>query len=187
MGSFYVNFSVKSTNQSVIRTALQQARRTAMVSPSIDGYTVVYDRGADTQDDAEILAVGTLLSQGVAAPTLAVLNHDDDILYYWLFENGTLTDTYNSNPGYFYGEDEQPTTEMRAVENLCGGLGVPAAARKVYSILSNEEDSALGRHDALVEALQLPAWPLGMGFNYLERGELPSGLSAGDLFRIGQE
>src|SRR5258708_3151305 len=105
MGSFYVNFSVKSTNQSVIRTALQQARRTAMVSPSIDGYTVVYDRGADTQDDAEILAVGTLLSQGVAAPTLAVLNHDDDILYYWLFENGTLTDTYNSNPGYFYGED----------------------------------------------------------------------------------
>ena len=45
--------------------------------------------------------LGTRLSLEFGCPVLAVLNHDDDILWYQLFENGKLADEYDSTPGYF--------------------------------------------------------------------------------------
>src|SRR5438045_3145331 len=81
MGNFYVNFSVKSGNRDLIVASLQEAGRVAYILPSDGNYIVVCEEEADTQATDSILAVGGLLSQELAVPVVAVLNHDDDLLY----------------------------------------------------------------------------------------------------------
>jgi hypothetical protein len=43
---------------------------------------------------------------------------------------------------------------------------------------------AMERHGDLVSALGLPAFAVGCGFRYVEDGELPEGLSDGDLVKV---
>ena len=98
MGNFYVNFSVKGAEPRQVAGALQGAGRRSVVTPSQAGCVVAFDKEADTQATMRP-EVGSLLSRATNCPVLAVLNHDDDVLCYWLFERGELSDSYNSNPG----------------------------------------------------------------------------------------
>jgi len=190
MGNFYVNFSVKSTDQAAVIAALDQARRTAFVSPVIDNYVVVFDRDADEQALEPILTVGALLSQSTGAPVFAVLNHDDDVLLYWLFEHGALTDEYNSDPAYG-GDDEfvdQATPTSADLERVCYVLDVPEAIAAVRNILYDTDYLfVLEQHQALVVLLGLPLCSVGFGFNYIDsdRADLGGWFSSSDLVRIG--
>ncbi len=190
MGNFYVNFSVKSTDQAVIVAALSEAQRMAFVSPVIDGYVVVFDRDADEQALEPILSVGALLSQTTDAPVFAVLNHDDDVLLYWLFEHGMLTDEYNSDPTY--GSDDalidQVTPTSANLERVCQVLGVPDATDAVRTILYETDYLfVLDQHQALVILMELPLCTVGFGFNYIESDQdnLGGWFSSSDLIRIG--
>ncbi len=109
MGNFYVSFTVKIDDSDLVAEALRQAGREAYVSPSLNNYVLVADADADRQDPAAIEQVGKLLSTRLEKPVLAILNHDDDILHYWLFEKGQVIDKYDSAPGYFSGEDNPPS------------------------------------------------------------------------------
>ena len=62
MGNFYVNHTVRASRQGVIAT-LRRARRTAFVSTTGDGYTVLFDRDCDRQDAGQIVALGELISR----------------------------------------------------------------------------------------------------------------------------
>lgn len=146
--------------------------------------TVFYDEKSDNQDDSEFRHVGETVSRDLGAPVFAVLNHDDDILAYWLFEAGNLVDEYNSCPGYFDGGDDTPAGGNAA--KLCAAFGVPAKTVDVDAILRKKGFVfALERHLALAELLKIPLNYSCMGYRYTNQGELADGVSMSDLERIG--
>ncbi len=145
-----------------------------------------FDGKSDSQDDAVINDFGKRTSNDLRAPVLAVLNHDDDILAYWLFEGGELADEYNSCPGYFSDDDETPAGGD--AKKLGAAFAVPAKAEHLDldKVLRNEEYAfALDRHKDLAELLKHP-WPyVCMGYRYIDEGSLAEGVSMKDLLAIG--
>ena len=188
MGSFYVNFSIKSADAQQVASTLEHSGRRAIVTPATGGYVVAYDEQADEQDDTAILAVGSLLSRELSAPVFAVLNHDDDILCYWFFDGGELVDSYNSSPDYFSYRKPGPS-EGGEPGKLCAVLGAAADPVAVEAILRKEYLFALERHQEIAELLGLPPWSVGFGYTYVARGELQDevedGPAAGDLIFVG--
>ena len=68
---------------------------------------------------------------------------------------------------------------MRRVRQKRQGKGSrEAVLRKADYVVAME------RHHDLAAALGLPAFAVGCGFRYVEEGELPEGLSDGDLVKV---
>jgi hypothetical protein len=186
MGNFYVNFSVKRDDPRRVAGALARAKCKACITPPSNGYVVVVEEQADTQDNKAIERIGALLSREADAPVLAVLNHDDDILCYWLFEDGRLSDSYNSCPDYFGEPDLADSDAGGDAQRLCEALSVPSAAAAVDGILRGDDYVfAMERHAALAEALGLPGHSVGLGYRYVEDGQSPEGLDPVQLIRVG--
>jgi hypothetical protein len=176
MGKFYVNFSVKSADQQKVVDILHDAGRVAIVSPPQAGYVVVYDEETDRQALSSIVQVGTLLSESVNVSVLAVLNHDDRILRYWLFEKGAIVDAYDSRPDYFNkffsGLNEEDDDEMKDIDTTqisrpeklkdCLKLNIDFA--KTKKILRNKYPSETTRHKMFATELGLPDWSVGVGY-----------------------
>lgn len=178
MGNFYTNITLRGPGQADVAAAL--AGRRAYVAPAAGGFTVVYDEQSDEQDPATLGALAGDLSREFRCPALAVLNHDDDILAYWLYDQGTLVDSYDSAPGYFTGKAGPP--EGGNAKLVCEAMGAAQNAADVDRILRRTDFVfAIERHEALAGGLGLPAHSVGAGYKYISDGELPSGLSAADL------
>jgi hypothetical protein len=188
MGNFYVNFSVKQPNQQQVADILRKRQRTALVTPAIGEYVVVFDEEADWQDDKAIQSVGEILSRETHSPVFAVLNHDDDVLAYWLFEDGQQTDFYNSAPDYFESYDEfetEDTGQGGDARRLCTTLTATASPEQIEHILRGDYVFAIERHEKLATALGLPGWSVGGGYRYItENGEVPDGLDEEQLVRV---
>jgi len=189
VGNFYTNFALRGPTQDQIVEFLRAQQRTAYVTPTVSGITVVCDERCDEQDFAVIEEFGLKLSESLACALLAVLNHDDDVLFYWLFSHGVLEDDYNSAPSYF--DDAAPSPPRGGdTKKLCEAFAAKENTDRVEAILRTDslaEDGyvfAIQRHMELAHALQLPAFSVGVGFNYLEAGELPQGLRSTDLVRV---
>ena len=176
MGKFYVNFSVKSSNQQQVVAVLRDAGRVAIVSPPQAGYMVVYDEETDRQALASIVLIGNLLSQSLNVSVLGTLNHDDRILRYWLFEAGAIVDAYDSRPNYFNkffldlneeDDDEMKdidTTQISRPEKLKDCLKLNLDLVKTKKILRNKYPSETIRHQAFATELGLPDWSVGVGY-----------------------
>jgi len=151
---------------------------------------MVFDEEADSQSVEIVFGLGSKLSAEVECPVLAVLNHDDDILMYGLFEDGKLTDHYNAAPDYFDPDGELAKPAGGDAARLAAAFG-SNNAELIEDILrktSYDESGyifAIERHTDLAEALGLPDVWVNLGFNYLSQGELPPGLSQEDLTRVG--
>ncbi len=155
---------------------LRDAGRVAIVSPPQVGYLVVYDEETDRQALSSIIQVGTLLSESVNTPVLAMLNHDDRILRYWLFEKGAIVDAYDSRPDYFSkffldlneeDDDEMKdidTTQISRPEKLKDCLKLNLDLVKTKKILRNKYSSETTRHQAFATELGLPDWSVGVGY-----------------------
>jgi hypothetical protein len=181
VGSFYVNCTVRTGDRAAVAKSLKG--RDAYVTPAKDGAVVVMDKEAETQDVDAVREVGELLSTGLKTQVLAVLNHDDDMLWYGLFDNGRLTDEYNSAPAYFEGGDDPPSGGD--ARKLCAAFGRAGREKDLDAVLRKTDYAvAMERHADLVEALGLPAFAVGFGFTYVEEGELPEDLAADDLLRV---
>jgi hypothetical protein len=161
------------------------------VSPSHNGCVVAFD--AATEQDVD--GAGSLakdLSHRLQCVVLAVSNHDDDILWYQLFERGQLVDDYDSTPGYFEATEPSPPAGGDA-RKLCTAFGVPGAAPRVEPILRKSlftgDDGGyvfgVERHLDLVHALGIPEFAVGTSYDYLDSGEFPEGLSPADMTRVG--
>ncbi|WP_165252606.1 hypothetical protein [Paludisphaera soli] len=185
MGNFYVNFSVKGADPRKVAEALARAGRRAIVTPSRGGFVVVYDEEADTQATAPILAVGAALSRDLDARVLAVLNHDDDVLDYWLFADGEIADSYCSDPDYFEDDEETPPPGPGDPARLCGLLRPGADAAAVEKVLRGEYVFAAERHEELAQLLELPDWSVGLGYKYVDEGEMDEELDPALLIRVG--
>ncbi len=160
--------------------------RQAFVFPTVNGFTTFCDSEAETQDPGILHALAREVSLEFRCPVFCVLNHDDDILWYALYENGELMDEYDSYPGYFEGYFSLP--KGGDATKLCRVLGTVHKEAKVEEILRKPHNERgyvveLDRHQDLVEALGLPKASVGFGYRYLERGEAPEGIEEGDLKR----
>ena len=179
MGNFYTNITVRGPSQEATAAALRG--RQTFVSPEMDGCVVVFDEESETQSEI-VFRLAAKLSRQFACPALAVLNHDDDVLMYALYENGTQRDTYDSTPG-FDGDDPFAAPEGGDASVLCAAFG-SAHVAEVSEVLRASTESytfAVDRHTDLVAALGIPDWAAGSGFNYLSEGEFPEGLDEGAL------
>jgi upstream activation factor subunit UAF30 len=184
MGSFYTNVTLRHGAVDEVVRALEAAGRSAFVSPAVNGCCVVFDAAAEEQDAAELERLVKPLSKRLRCAAWAVLIHDDDLLYYVLFESGRMTDEYSSRPDYFEGGTRPP--EGGAARALAAAFDAHARAGDVERILHRGEyGSETERHAELVEALGLPEAAIGSGYDYISEGELPPGLRAEDLATAG--
>lgn len=188
MGNFYTNITLQGPSQAEVIETVRRLGRTAYVSPTINDYTVVYDRETEDQDVAVLEDLAALLSDRLKCVALAVLNHDDDVLLYRLYDSGDLLDAYDPSPGGFYDEDdddfdddddddlfdEEPPMPGDA-DALCAAVGMPEMAPRVDQILNEDEDYvfAIDRHDDLAQALHLPMHAVGVGYDYIEMDDVP--------------
>ena len=186
MGGFYTNYTLRGPSQKAVASAL--AGRKAIVSPESSGCVVAYDEASDDQDGAAIAALASHLSASLHCPVLAVLDHDDDILWYQLYEDGKLTDEYDSTPGYFDPSAEPSAPAGGDAERLCRAFGASDVAA-VEAVLRKSSFDADGyafaheRHADLVRTLGLPEFAVLKAYASFERGEYPEGMSAQDMMR----
>jgi hypothetical protein len=114
---------------------------------------------------------------------LAVLNYDDDLLSYRLFDRGQCIDEYDSCSGEF--DSVSVDTEPRSGDSakLCAAFG-SSARLDVERILRRSNDDytfAIDRHRDLVRALGLTEFAVASSYGSVSSGELPGALSQGDL------
>jgi hypothetical protein len=103
----------------------------------------------------------------------AVLNHDDDVLWFQLYRGSDLVAEFATRDG--------PVTRVR---ELCRALGRPAVAPLVWLILRAPLVFEVFRHQLLARRLGLPLASVGAGFTYIARGELPRGVARDRLVRL---
>lgn len=183
MGNFYTNYSLPGVTPSAVAAAL--AGRSALVSPSVNNVVVVFDEQSESQDIEVMTQLGAELSSKCKCPVLAAMNHDDDVLWYGLFQNGQLVDEYNSCPGYFDDSVESDEPSGGDAEKLASAFGVKKSGPVKKVLRASDEDYtfAIERHGALAKALGLPSFAVGGGYGSIDSGERPKGLTADSLLR----
>ena len=186
MGNFYTNYTLRGPGQQEVARAF--AGRKAVVTPKHSGCVVAFDEKSDEQDQEVIAEFASGLSRRFQCVVWTVLNHDDDILWYQLYENGDITDEYNSAPNYFDAIAEPSAPSGGDAQLLCTAFSATDAF-KVEAILrkSSFEDGGyvfeFERHADLVRALGLPEFAVGTAYASFECEEYPEGLAPEDLVR----
>ena len=182
MGNFYTNITLRGPDQKQALEVLIYNGRSAFVAPTSNGFTVVFDQQCEQQDIDVLEAVASDLSSHFRCPALAILNHDDDILVYKLFDGGSLVDEYDSSPSYFDPEAGPSSPEGGDASKLCRLMGQGQNIEEVEGILrrtlidKGSYLSEIDRHGELVKTLGIPSYSVGLGYRYIERGEIPEGL-----------
>jgi len=183
MGSFYTSHVVHGASQPQILAWLKQ--RPAYVSVTHGRTTVVLDAACESQDGEELAALASDLSTQFKCPVLALLNHDDDILYFELYENGEKTDEYDSSPGYFGEGDPEAGPAGGDAARLAKIFGVADSAPIEATLRNPDYVFAMERHRDLAAALGLPEFSVGLGYTYVEAGDLPPGTAPGTYTHSG--
>lgn len=187
MGSFYTNVTVRGAAQPAIIEVLRELGRRAIVTPAVNGFTTVCDKESESQDQHILGSVALTLSARLQCPAWAVLNHDDDVLWYQLYDRADLADEYVSSADWWDAESGPPPRgNAGQLSRLMGAPGNPNHVRRILRRSSGIFGYlfAINRHSDLVKALGMPLFSVGSGHKYLSRGDLPEGLSAEDLARI---
>lgn len=194
MGNFYTNYTLRGPSQQAVARAL--TGRSAIVSTEVNGCVVVFDEVSDGQDQEIIAQLGSTLSSEFDCPVLAVLNHDDDMLWYHLYKGGKLVDEYDSmpddyDPDTYYDDDETFSPPAGGdAQKLCAAFGsnnVKAVETVLRKSAFDENDGytfEVERHSELTKLLGIPSFCAGCGYRYIMDGELPHGLTENDLIWV---
>jgi hypothetical protein len=198
MGNWYTNVSVKNSSQADVAALLDDLGRRAIVTPEVAGWVTVYDEECDKFDLGVLESLALTLSTQLSSTTLAFCNADDDVLWFAVYQQGTLTTRYASALGSFEdGSEFPPSKDAAAV--LARLFKKPEATREVLRIL-RKSHGALGllsfflkirlayvveiqRHQDLAHALAIPSSSIGLGYTYVSRGELPADMERDTLRR----
>ncbi len=186
MGNFYTNYMLRGPSQQAVAKAI--VGRKAVVTPAQNECVVVFDEQSDEQDQEVIGNLAAHLSGQFQCPVLAILNHDDDILWYQLYNNGTLSDQYDSSPGYFDPTAEPSTPAGGDAARLSAAFCStdPAALENILRKSSYDDDGytfECERHADLMNALGLPKYGVGTAYESFENDEYPDGLSMENIIR----
>jgi hypothetical protein len=191
VGSFYTNVTVRVTDEQAVQQHLASKDQRAFVSRTEGSALVVFGRDSEDQDYAVLCDLAADLSTQFKCVALAVMNHDDDVLLYTLYQRGRAIDAYNSAPAYF---DEDRSAEDRGgdAQRLADAFNVPDQASQIEAALRRESGTDDGvvfetdRHAQLVEALASPKCAVGTGYNYLDAQEYPEDYAAEDFTQVGE-
>jgi len=189
MGSFYTNVTLRTEQQPNVVAALKG--RQAYVSQPMNGCIVVYDRKSEEQSK-DLNKLTGMLSAKLKCAALSVLIHDDDALFYALFQDGKLADEYVSWPALF-DDSASESPEGGDAEVLARAFGAESNIDQIESVLrqtraGNTEEGFVfeyERHEALVAALGIPTIAVSTGYNYIEQGELPEDTTEESFTRVG--
>ncbi|HXY24257.1 MAG TPA: hypothetical protein VEI73_06370 [Candidatus Acidoferrum sp.] len=196
MGNWYTNICVKGAEQAKVVAALDELGRRAYVTPDMGGWIIVYDQESDKFDLNELESLALTLSTRLQCTALASFNADDGVLWLGIYEGGKLATRYASAKKQFEDGGEFPQIPAVA-EVLCTLFEAPEKNQEVRKILRRPH-GILGllsmlfkvriayvvevlRHGDLAEALGIPIASVGLGYEYINRGETPEGLSRGNL------
>ena len=189
MGQFYVNYTLRGVTQNAVAKAL--TGRACIVTPSANDTVVAFDEESENQDQDVISALAVELSGKLRCPVLAVMDHDDDILWYQLYTDGELQDEYDSTPGYFDPAAQPSAPAGGDAAELCSAFGSSnvVEVERVLRKSSFDDDGyafASERHGDLVKALGLSPFAVATAYASFEYDELPDGLSADDVIRTAE-
>ncbi len=195
MGSFYTNITLYKASQKQVADYLARQQRAAYVSPTVDDFTVVYDRETEDQDAKVLKKLAESLTKQFQCSGLASLVHDSDVYVYWLYDNGELLDSYNSLPSYFDAENDDPTPEGGDVVKLCKAFDRQNTSRDLAQLFQLVEQSNLGSdgatyllaediHARLVDILSMPSFAAFVGYTYIENGDVPEDLELSELIKV---
>lgn len=163
MGNFYTNITLRTTERQAIVEYMRSHGRSCFVSPTYRGFTSVYDRLCDEQDVNELEGLASELSMKFSCTTLAVLNHDDDILWIGVARNGEWITTYRSDQ-IFGGSAWKLAREFK----ILGLAPLIWLLMRMPFVLFE-----IWRHAAIASVVGLPDFTVGFGYEYLSRGERP--------------
>jgi hypothetical protein len=173
VGNFYTNITTVGPSQDELLPYLRELRRAAYVSPTIQEVTVIYDRECDKQRVEDLHQLSAALTERFDCKAAAALVHDDDVLFFAAYDRGELVTEYESSAG----------REIRPLK-LCRLFGVSTwRVPRVWLALVRPHLLYLFeafRHRRLIRLLNLSHLAVGVGYNYIEGGELPA-------FQDGQE
>jgi hypothetical protein len=171
MGNFYTNITLRGPKQEAVAAVLRLSGRAAYVAPTHPGGTTVFEERCEEQDPTILGELAAALSEHFDCPALAVLNHDDDVLALALYEQGDLIGDFETgHPAGF------------RVAALCRAWDRGTARPLVWLLLRSPTPVfEVTRHAWLARSLGLPGWSVGLGFRYLDRGEIPRELTAARL------
>jgi hypothetical protein len=179
------------TDEQAVRQHLASKGRRAFVSRAEGNALVVFERDSEDQDYAVLRELAADLSTTFTCVALAVMNHDDDVLLYTLYQHGRAIDAYNSAPAYF-DEDRSGDDRGGDARRLAEAFNVPDQAPQIEAVLGLEAGADDGivfetdRHGQLVEALASPKCAVGTGYNYLDAEEYPEDYAAEDFTQVGE-
>lgn len=193
MGSFYVNITANMSAKEAV-SFLKTKGACAYVMPSGEQQCVIYEEHCDTQDITHMHELLLALTAEQNCSALGVLNHDDDMLYLTLWNNGKhkaeLTVGYGPEEmdmNYELDEEgvpigwSQETEEERDIKEaenkeqasvMAKALSEPFAVTDVEAILNAlMQDFVFANevHASLAEVLDLPEFSVGLGYNYIAR------------------
>lgn len=198
MGNWYTNICVKDAQQSEVVAVLDELGRRAFVTPDTGGWLVLYDQECDKFDLDLLESLALTISTRLSCTALASFNADDDVLWLGVYENGKLATRYASERRYFEDAAEFPQVEDVAGV-LCRIFEKPEKSQHVRNILRRPH-GVLGllsafsrirlaylievlRHGDLAEALGMPFGSVGLGYEYVNRGETPPDVNRETLRR----
>jgi DNA-binding YbaB/EbfC family protein len=179
MGNFYTNITLSTDKLQEVIDFLNEKNR----------HTYVYGEGSFVcvfpKNDRILFSFAGVLSKQFKCAAFAVMNHDDSLLLYQLFDSGKLMDDYNSCPGHFSGE-EGPSIGGNA-EVLSIVYSIPEEVDALNDVLRKDYVFEINRHDALIAKLEIPFCTAGGGFSYLKEGDLPEGLDISALIETAAD
>jgi hypothetical protein len=198
MGNWYTNVSLKGAPQSDVVAVLEELGRRAYVTPESSGWIVVYDQQTDEFDLDILESLSLTLSTRLSCTAFASCNADDDLLWLALYENGGRSTRYASSLSEFEDADEFPKLQEVA-QVLARVFEKPNAQKEVLRVLRKSR-GFLGllsiflkiriayvvevqRHLDLSDLLGMPRAAIGLGYNYVNKGETPEGMDHAALRR----
>ena len=197
MGNWYTNIAMKGVDAVQVLQSLRRLGRRAMVNPEQSGWVTVFDEECDQFDLDVLESLALTLSTELHCSALPSFNADDDILWLGIYENGRRTSRYASDQSQFEDAGEFPPVREFAAD-LCRVFEQADRIREVHTVLARGH-GALGilrmaklpapylfeidRHMDLGKLLSLPSASVGLGFAYVNRGELALGIEADRLLK----
>lgn len=181
MGLFYANLTVYRPARPALLKELRRLKREAFVSPTFHGHTIVFDKAMDEQDSEAIEGVGTAITKALSCSAMAAVLHDDDVLYFWLFQQGKVTDCYDSYPTYFDSESPPRPPAGGNATLLCEAFERPDRSNRIDQLLRADllEDELPGvpgeieRHAGIAAELGIPPFVAGVCYSSIAGDYVP--------------